>query len=79
MPLFQTKGPKVRSQSSRCHFPAAMKHHHDLVGDGNAKLFSQLFIAHVLWPRDLHFQIMIVAAQGTDLVISPINGSLADF
>ena len=56
-----------------------MKHHNDLVGDGNAKLFSQLFIAHVLWPRDLHFQIMIVAAQGTDLVISPINGSLADF
>src|SRR6266487_4525899 len=43
------------------------------------KFFRELFVAHVLWPRDLHFQIMVAAAEGTDLVVPSIDCTLADF
>ena len=58
---------------------AAVKHHHDLVRDSDSKFFRELFVAHVLWPRDLHFQIMVAAAEGTDLVVPSIDCTLADF
>ena len=55
-----------------------MKHHDDLVRDRDSKFFSELFVAHVFWSRDLHFEIMVAAAKGTDLVVTPINCAFAD-
>src|SRR5262249_46799478 len=58
---------------------AAVKHHHHLVRNGDSKLFSELFIAHVLWSRDLHFKVMITTTQGPDLVVPSIDCALANF
>ena len=58
---------------------AAVKHHYDLVRDGDSKFFSEFLVAHVFRPRDLHFQIMIAAAEGTDLVVPSIDCAFADF
>ena len=58
---------------------AAVKHHHDLVRNRDPKFFRELLVAHVLRPRDLHFQIMIAAAERADLVVAALNCALADF
>src|SRR5207237_3651009 len=57
---------------------AAVKHHDDLVWDRDSKFLGKLLVAHVFWPRDLNFQVMIAAAQGADLVVAPIHRALAD-
>src|SRR2546430_10511216 len=57
---------------------AAVKHHYDLVRDRDSEFFRELLIAHVLWPRDLNFQVMITAAQGTDLVVTAIDCAFAN-
>src|SRR5215831_3938430 len=57
---------------------AAVKHHHDLVRNGDPEFLRELFVAHVLWPRDLHLQIMIPASEGTDLVIAALDCTVAD-
>src|SRR5512132_175791 len=58
---------------------AAVKHHHDLVWNGDAEFFRELLVARVLWPRDLDFQVMIAAAERADLVVAPLHCVLADF
>src|SRR5262245_55046812 len=58
---------------------AAVKHHHNLVRNRDPEFFRELLVAHVLWPRDLYFQIMISAAEVTDLVIAALVCALADF
>src|SRR5438046_9960316 len=58
---------------------AAVKHHHDLVRNGDAEFFRELLVAHVLRPGHLHFQVMIAAAECADLVVAALNCALADF
>src|SRR4029077_4667823 len=58
---------------------AAVKHHHDLIRNRDTEFFGELLVAQILWTRDLHFQIMISAAEGTDLVIAALDCALADF
>src|SRR5437773_2222968 len=58
---------------------AAVEHHDDLVRDRNSELRRELFVAHVFGPRDLHFEVMVSAADRADLVIAPIDSALADF
>src|SRR4029077_7940710 len=57
----------------------AMKHHHDLVRNRDPEFFRELFVAHVLWPRDLHLQVMISTAECADLVIAALYCAIADF
>src|SRR6266550_377455 len=57
---------------------AAVKHHNDLIRNGDAEFLRELLVAHVLWPRDLHLQIMIAAAECTDLVAAALDCALAD-
>src|SRR5213075_504661 len=58
---------------------AAVKHHHDLVRNRDPEFCCELLVAHVLWPCDLHLQIMIPTAEGTDLVIPALDCAVADF
>src|SRR5438067_7743315 len=58
---------------------AAVKHHHDLVRNRDAEFCCELLVAHVLWPCDLHLQIMIPTAEGTDLVVPALDCAVADF
>src|ERR1043166_3475405 len=58
---------------------AAVKHHHDLVRNRDPEFFGELLIAYVLWPRDLHLEIMVPAAERSDLVVAALNCALADF
>ena len=58
---------------------AAVKHHHDLVRNRDSEFLRELFVAHVLWPRDLHLQVMIPAAERADLVVAALDCALADF
>ena len=58
---------------------AAVKHHHDLVRNGDPEFFCKLFVAHVLRSRDLHLEIMITAAEGADLIVAALNRAVADF
>src|SRR4030095_12860043 len=57
---------------------AAVKHHHDLVWNGDPEFLRDLLGAHVPCPRDLHLQIMIAAAEGTDLVVAALDCTVAD-
>src|SRR4030095_12216854 len=56
---------------------AAVKHHHNLIRNVDPEFLRELFVAHVLWPRDLHFEIMIPAAERADLVVAALNCALA--
>src|SRR5437868_14266849 len=58
---------------------AAVKHHHDLVRNRDAEFCFELLLAHVLWPCDLHLQIMIPTVEGTDLVVPALDCADADF
>src|SRR4029077_6706876 len=58
---------------------AAVKHHHDLVRNRDPEFLRELLVTHVLWPRDLHLQIMIPPAERADLVVAALNCALADF
>src|SRR2546423_2923683 len=58
---------------------AAVKHHHDLVRNGDPEFCCELLVAHILWPRDLHLQIMIPTAEGTDLIVPALDCAVADF
>ena len=58
---------------------AAVKHHHDLVRNRDAESSCELLVAHIFGPNDLHFQIMVPAAERADLVVAAINCALADF
>ena len=60
---------------------AAVKHHHDLVRDGDSKFFSECSPSPRTSsvPRDLHFQIMITAAECTDLIEPSVDCAFADF
>src|SRR5205823_5073848 len=57
---------------------AAVKHHHDLVRNRDAEFCCELLVAHVLWPCDLHLQIMIPTAEGPDLVVPALDCAVAD-
>ena len=58
---------------------AAVEHHHDLIRNGDPEFFRELPVAHVLWPGDLHFQIMIPATECTDLIVAALDRAVADF
>src|SRR5262249_23092448 len=58
---------------------AAVKHHHDLVRNRDPESFRELFVAHVLCPRDLDLQIVIPAAERADLVVAALDCALANF
>ena len=58
---------------------AAVEHHHDLIRNGDPEFFRELPVAHVLWPGDLHFQIMIPATECTDLIVAAFDCAVADF
>src|SRR5215475_3053207 len=58
---------------------AAVEHHHDLVRNRDSEFFREPIVAHVLWSGDLHFQIMIAAAERADLIVAALDRSLADF
>src|SRR5947208_14877022 len=58
---------------------AAVEHHHALVRHRDPEFCCELLVAHVLWPCDLHLQIMIPTAEGTDLVVPALDCAVADF
>src|SRR5262245_60908775 len=58
---------------------AAVKHHHDLIRNRDPEFLRELLVAHVLWPRDLHLQIMIPAAERADLIVAALDCAFADF
>src|SRR5215475_6867899 len=58
---------------------AAVKHHQDLVRNRDSEFLRELLVAHVLWPRDLHLQVMIPAAECADLIVAALDCALADF
>src|SRR5882724_9622415 len=58
---------------------AAVKHHHDLVRNRDPEFFRELLVTYVLWPRHLHLQIMVSAAERADLVVPALDCALADF
>src|SRR5262249_222289 len=58
---------------------ATVKHHYDLVRNGDSEFLGKIFVTHVLWPCDLHFQIMIAAAKGTNLIVAALNRAFALF
>src|SRR5437870_11314662 len=55
-----------------------MEHHQDLIRNRDSKSCGKLLVAHILWPRDLHFEIMIAAAERTDLIVAAVDCALAD-
>src|SRR5207247_9623046 len=57
---------------------AAVEHHHDLIRNRDAEFCYQFLVAHVLWARDLHFQVMIAAAECADLVVAAVDCAFAD-
>ncbi len=56
-----------------------MKHHHHLVGNGDAEGFGQFNIEYMLRFRHLNFQVMIPRTERSDLVVPTFHGSIADF
>ena len=57
---------------------ATVKHDYDLIWDRDSKFFREPLVAHVFWSRDLHFEVMVTAAEGTNLVVTPINCAFAN-
>src|SRR5262249_8222125 len=58
---------------------AAVKHHHDLIWNRNSEFFRELRVANVVWPSDLHLQIMVPTSERSDLIVATLNCALADF
>ena len=58
---------------------AAVEHHHNLVRNRDSKFCGKLLITHVFGPNDLHFEIMVAAAERADLIVAAIDCALADF
>src|SRR6187431_1629227 len=58
---------------------AAVKHHHDLVWNRDPEFLREFLVTHVFWPRDLHLEVMISAAERADLVVTALDCALADF
>src|SRR5438874_10495254 len=58
---------------------AAVKHHYDLIRNRDPEFFREFLVAHVLWPHDLHFEVMIPAAERADLIVAALDCALADF
>ena len=52
---------------------AAVKHHHDLIRYRYSEFCRQLLVAHVFRSRDLHFQVMIAAAQRAYLIVAALH------
>src|SRR5207244_13324237 len=57
---------------------AAVKHHHHLIRYRYSEFCRDFFVAHVFQPRDLHFQIMIAAAQGAYLIVAALHSAIAN-
>src|SRR5204863_7541783 len=56
---------------------AAVKHHYNLVRDRDPEFFCELLVPHVLRSRDLHFEVMIPAAERADLIVAALDCALA--
>ena len=56
----------------------AVKHHHDLVRNRDSEFCREFLVAHVFRPRDLHFQVMISAAERAYLIVAALHRAIAN-